>query len=236
MRVAPPGEQPSGLDIAPDQPGLVRRRAAARQRRDPRRARPWKAALEDVRVPDKQLPVAARRPNDPAGTHGVRTLVTTERDGECFDLRSLAVGRAYRGADVPEGVPALYQHQPSTTVVDQPDVSGPTWVAGSGRDLESPVETGLLGDPQDEFLDRQVAGIRGRVGGVPPELHPHRPIERLGKCEPNVERRALAFPAFELAETRTLDPDAMGQGGLREPSAAPARPDVAAELGCGAGG
>src|SRR6185503_3076805 len=84
----PPGKEPRGLDVAPDEPGRRGRRGSGRERSDPRPGRCRKACSKDLRIAPHQVPVPTACPNHPAAAERVWRLAT-ERDGQLLHLGHL---------------------------------------------------------------------------------------------------------------------------------------------------
>jgi hypothetical protein len=129
--------------------------------------------------------------------------------------RELPVERPCPGPDVGGRVPRLEQDQPPRLSVLQADVDRVPWSTRADGELERAGVAGRSPDPQEQFLDREVPGVDGRLERVARELEPLGQVEGEPEGDPAGDRDAVAPASLDAADRRLAQADASGQPGLR---------------------
>ncbi len=158
-------------------------------------------------------------------------LLAPTRYGDAVDLDQLPVERACRRANVPERVPGLREDEATPPVVDQGDVSGPTRIGGTRGKLDVGDEAGRSRVAHDDLLDREVASVKRRLGGIAGEVDSKRSVESERDALPRVQRQPAAVTALEGAHRRLGQPDARAELSLGQPAPVSRRADGPAESG-----
>ena len=150
---------------------------------------------------------------------------------QCHRLVQLPI-RAPRGSpDIADRVPALNDEEPAAGVVHERDVDAASWIRGAGPELDLALVAVRTGQPQDQLLEHEVAGVGRLLQRVAAEGHHEWHAEREPDALPGVDRQAAAESALRAADRRTTQPNPATNGRLRQRSSQACRASRRAERG-----
>ena len=91
---------------------------------------------------------------------GIRPVIATDRDGQCFGIGSLSIAGTSASAQVADAVPDLDDQEAVMKVVPKRDVDAAGGIRRARRNLEISVPAMRGGEAEDELLTGEMAGIR----------------------------------------------------------------------------
>ena len=129
----------------------------------------------------------------------------SDGDREHFGLRYFSRRRPSCGTKIPERVPAFHQREDAPWIIAQANVGRSPGFGGSRPQLEGGSESTLPAETEDQFLDRQMAGVGRLPARISSEREDEWALEGNGDPLPRVERVSAAVTSFDRAQRRSGD-------------------------------